>query len=528
MTPFDENGLFHPASGGEGLRRLALRGAGITVFSQTLGFVIQMVGTVILARLLTPDDFGLLIMVTTFSLLLMNVGLNGCTEAVLQREQIDHLLASNLFWINAGLGLVFTFGFAAVAPLLARFYGEPRVAGVAEAVAVTIFFTSLSVQHLALLKRAMRFFEVALNDIVARTVSVLVSVVLAFMGWGYWALVAGAVTLPLVTSVGAWVLCRWVPGPPQRGVGTIPMIRFAIHTYGHFVMDYISRNMDNLLIGWRLGPQPLGFYKKAYDLFILPANQLSAPLTVVAVSTLSRLTGDSAQQRRYFLSALSTLAFIGMGLGACLTLVGKDLIFVLLGPKWEESGRLFTFFGPGIGIMLLYGTHGWIHLSLGRPDRWFRWGIVEVAVTGLLFLLALPWGPAGIAVAWVVSYGVLVIPGLWYAGKPAGLGVAPVVRVVWKFVFASALAGLASAAILRGFSSLAVPPESIAVIGRILVVSGLFLVLYLSAVVLLHGGAEPVSHVAELVKVMVLRRRESPLPRGATARLSSSERQTLA
>src|SRR5436309_14282621 len=103
-------------------------------------------------------------------------------------------------------------------------------------------------------------------------------------------------------------------------------------------------------------------------------NQLPAPLSAVAVSALSRVTCDRARHHRYFLGALSMLAFVGMGLGAGLTLIGRDLIRLLLGPQWEESGRIFSFFGPGIGIMLLYGTHGWIHVSIGRADRWLRWG----------------------------------------------------------------------------------------------------------------------------------------------------------
>src|SRR5207249_3501140 len=156
----------------DGLRRLAVRGAGVTVLSNGLGFALQMIGTVVLARLLTPADYGLVTMVTIFSLIPMNCGLNGFTEAVLQREEVDHTLASNLFWINVGLSLLLTIGFAAAGPLLGWFYGDPRVAAVAVAVALTIFFTSLSVLHLALLKRAMRFTGASANDIVARAVSV--------------------------------------------------------------------------------------------------------------------------------------------------------------------------------------------------------------------------------------------------------------------------------------------------------------------------------------------------------------------
>ncbi|HYL16390.1 MAG TPA: lipopolysaccharide biosynthesis protein [Terriglobales bacterium] len=514
MKPFNANGAFRPAVNSQVLRSLAVRGAGATVLSQSLGFAVQMIATVILARLLTPRDFGLMTMVTTFSLLLLNCGLNGFTEAVLQREEIDHTLASNLFWINLGLGLLLTVSFAAAGPLLARFFGDSRVTRVAVVMSTTIFFTTVSVQHLALLKRAMRFSLVSCNDIIARAVSATVSIILAWAGWGYWALVAGAVALSLATSIGAWAFCRWVPGLPRRGAGTGPMVRFAMSTYGRFTSNYFSRNLDNLLIGWRLGSEPLGFYKKAYDLFVLPANQLSAPLTSVAVSALSRLARDTIQYRRYFLNALSILAFVGMGLGADLTLVGKDLFVLLLGPGWEESGRIFTFFGPGIGVMLLYGTHGWIHLSIGRADRWFRWGLVEFVMTALLFLLGLRWGPVGIAVAWVASFWVLTIPALWYAGRPAALTVASIIAAVWRYVLASALAGCATATITWRITSFAAASGPAGAGARIVMISSVFGGLYVGGVILLHCGCAPLCQVARLLRDMLPSVRSAPGCRG--------------
>lgn len=155
MKPFGTGGAFRPDS--DVVRRLAVRGAGATVLSSGVGLCIQIVGTVILARILTPTDFGLVAMVTTFSLLLANFGLNGFTEAVLQVEQLDRFLASNLFWINAGVGFLLSVSFAAAGSLLTRFYGNPLVAHVAVGVSPMIFLTSLSVLHLALLKRAMHF-----------------------------------------------------------------------------------------------------------------------------------------------------------------------------------------------------------------------------------------------------------------------------------------------------------------------------------------------------------------------------------
>jgi PST family polysaccharide transporter len=292
------------------------------------------------------------------------------------------------------------------------------------------------------------------------------------------------------------------------------MVRFAMSTYGRFIANYCTWNLDNLLVGWRFGPVSLGFYKKAYDLFSLPASQLVAPLTSVVVSTLSRLNRDSAQYRRYLLSALGLTAFVGMGVGADLTLVGRDVIRLLLGPGWEESGRIFTFLGPGIGAMLLYYTHGWVHLSIGRADRWLRWGIVEFTVTGLLFVAGLPWGPVGIAVAWTLSFWILTIPALWYAGRPIQLGIATVIAAVWKYLLASLLAGSASVVISRQLPSFVAASGSIVALAHIAMISALFGILYLGAVILLHRGCAPLYQVAGLLREM--------LPRGRVLRSSAT------
>ena len=509
MKPFDEHGAFRPTAAGHALKRLAVRSAGVTVATQTLLFAIQLIATIVLARLLRPSDFGLLTIATTFSLLLMNCGLNGFTEAVIQKECLDARLSTNVFWLNAALGLGLAGAFATAGPVLARVYGEPRLAPVVAAMSSTIFLTSLSVQHLALLKRAMRFSVVSATDIAGRVASVAISIVLALSGWGYWALVAGTIACSLTTTIGAWVLCRWMPGLPTRDAGTRSIIRFAINTYGRFMTNYFTVNLDNLLVGWRFGPASLGIYKKAYDLFVLPLNQLSAPLTSVAVSALSRMAHDEEQYRRYFLNALSTLAFIGMGLGGCLTLIGNDSVRLLLGPQWKESGRLFTFFGPGIGVMLLYATNGWIHLSVGRPDRWLRWGLVELGVTGLLFALALPYGPAGIATAWVTSYWIMTFPALWYAGRPVHLGLVVLVQAAGRYVVASASAGAVTILIMRelGFSAAADTP--IAALSRIVAISSLFVAAYVAAVIILHGDLSPLSRVARLLKDILPGRRIS-------------------
>jgi PST family polysaccharide transporter len=499
LKPFDHDGEFLPTELGGELRRRAVRGAGVTVFSQGVVFAIQIVAAIVLARLLAPSDFGVVTMVTTFSLLLMSFGLNGYTEAVIQREDLNHHLASNLFWINVGVGILFALIFSAAGSALAKFYNDPRVAHVAVGISLTIFFTNFSVIHLALLKRALLFSVTSANEVLAGILSVVVMIPLAWAGYGYWALVAGAVARPLFQSVGAFYLCRWLPSLPGRANGTADVVKFAMHVYGRFTVNYCDRNMDNLLVGWRFGSDSLGLYKKAYDLFVLPANQLLLPVQEVALSTLSRLDRESGQYRRYFLNGLSILAFIGMAMGAILTLEGKDLIRLLLGPRWDASARIFIFFGPGIGIMLVYHTIGLLHLSLGKADRWFRWVLVEFTVTGLLFLLGLRWGPAGVAAAWTVSFWILFIPAFWYAGKPIRFGVAPMLVIVWKYVLASLTAVVATVAIIHRMTSLALAPGISGVLLRIFIISLMFLVFYLIAVIILHRGPGQLYGFAKLI-----------------------------
>lgn len=502
MKPFDESGRFQTiANGGAELRRLAVKGAGVTVFSQGVMLAVQIAATVVLARLLMPHDFGIVAMVSTFSLLLTSFP--GFTEAVLQKEDLTHSLASNLFWISAAVGVILTVAFAGAGSLLAWFYGDPRVVTVAIALSFQILFNGISIVHQGLLQRAMRFSVVSVNEILARVLSVTVSIVCALAGWEYWALVAGILVFTLSRTVGAWYLCRWMPGLPRRTTGTGSLARYARNVYGRYTVDYLAHNMDNVLVGWRFGAAPLGFYKKAYDLFALPANQLARPLTAVAVSALSRFKDDPARYRRYLLNALAVTAFVGMGLGADLTLTGKDVIRLLLGSKWAPSGRIFTFLGLGIGFMFVHATVDWIHLSIGTTDRYFRWGLVELSVTGLLFILALPWGPEGIAIAWTVSYAILILPAFWYAGKPICLGVSPVISVVWRYMLAAAIGGWTSLVAIRLFPSLGGLPGVPGAFARIVSDSLLFGVLYLGAVVLLHGSWAPLYQVAKLTREML-------------------------
>lgn len=508
MIPFDAGGAFHPTIPGQ-LRSHAVRGAAATLSGAALSLGLRVVGTVILARLLSPADFGVIAMVTTFSLLLMSFGVSGFSEAVIQPKEMNRLQASNLFWISGAIGLVLTIGLAASGGVLARFFRTPTLAAVTVATSISIFITALATIHSALLKRAMRFTAVSAIEVAGLVIYTVVTALLALRGYGYWALVAGIDAQALSTTVATLCVCTWLPGLPRRNVGTRSLLAFAFKVYGRFSTNYFARNFDNFLVGWKFDAVSLGFYKKAYDLFALSASQLTAPLNSVALSALSRLNNDPDRFRRYLANSLGIIAFAGMAVGADLTLVGKDMVRLVLGAKWSESGRIFELFGPGIGVMLLCSTVGWIHLSIGMPGRWFRWTIFETATTALSFVLALHWGVRGIAAAWSLSYWILLIPAFWYAGRPIGFGVSAFLGAVWRYAAASLLAGLITAAALRGTPFAVSPDGAGAALQGAMATSLFFLALYFCLVLLFYRSLAPLRQLAGLMRELVPSRKST-------------------
>ena len=492
--PFDSDRLR------SGLRRKALGGAGATVASQVVIYAIQMVGTVVLARLLTPGDFGLVAMVTAFSLLLQNFGMRGFTEATIQAETVNRRDMSTLFWIQIALSVVLMVLFIALAPVLAWFYGEPRLIGITVAIAVSFLFVALATQHLALLSRNMQFYRVAGNEVIAAVLAQAAAILMALQGLEYWSLVGRRVIPLAAMAAGAWILCRWMPGIPAYTAAIKSMLGFGMNTYGNFVTSYLSRNLDKILIGWRQGAQPLGHYERAYYLFVMPVNQLSYPLTNVAVASLSRVRDDRSRYRMRYLESLSMLALVGMPASAVLTLTGRDLLVLLLGPQWQLAGEIFTIFGPCIGMTLVYGTHGWLHLSLGRADRWFRWGIVELVVTLACFAVGLSFGVIGVAAAYTVSFYVLIGPGLWYAGRPAGFTLRELLSPLWTHTLSAAAAGVASGYILHSIAATAALYGASNAVLRILAASALCLILHFLILASLPGGKRSMADFLRFVR----------------------------
>jgi len=382
-----------------GLKRRSIKSASVTLISQSLGSVIKVIGAIILARILAPDDFGLLSMTATFILLLQNFGVNGFTEAIIQQEHINHQQVSSLFWINIAISFFLASILVFFSPLVASFYQDNRLVPIINIMSISILMGGLSTQHIALLARNMKFTRIAAIRLTASLLSVAIGITLAQQNFGYWALVARRLSLPTIIAIGSWLLCTWVPGVPKFNKQVKKLLFFGFFTYGNFLMNYLRINIDKILIGRIFGSEPLGNNDRAYHLSNVIPQQMTVPISGVAISTLSRLRDEPLRYTRYVQTLLSTLGFLCMPASMLLTIIGNDLIILLLGSHWQEAGKLFSALGPGIGMLVIYNTHGWIHLSLGNAKRLFNWGIFSLAVTILLFIIGIQFGTIGVGIA---------------------------------------------------------------------------------------------------------------------------------
>ena len=384
------------------------------MFSQLFTFVIQFGGITVLARLLIPEYFGLVAMVAALTNLAVLFSDMGLSAATIQRENISEQQVSNLFWINALIGLAIFMTVAGCAPLICIFYEEPRLTGIALALSISFFFGALSIQHQALLKRHMMFRRLAVVEIAAMLISTLFGIGSALLNAGYWALVFMQIMLPFSKMIGLWMACPWRPKCWTRGVGARELFNFGMNVTGFNLVNYFSRNLDKILLGRWHGSGPLGFYSNAYQLVLFPINKINGPITTAVLPALSRLQNDPDQYREYYKNALRIIAAAGTPLVFFLCLMADEVIFILLGDQWGQAVPIFRLLTPAAWCAVTNVATGWVYMSLGHVNRQLKWGIWASVFLCICMILGVRWGAWGMALAVSISRIIQKCPGLWY------------------------------------------------------------------------------------------------------------------
>lgn len=427
----------------------AFRGGLVSMSGQAAKFALQLISTVALARLLSPADFGMVAMVASITGFVAAFKDGGLAEATVQRSRITHEQVSLLFWVNCGLSFLTALVVVALSPFIAWFYREPRLVGIAMVSSGAFIFGGFIVQHQALLVRQMRFKTIAAVEIAASACAVTTAIVMAWQNFGYWALVALNVSTYIYGAIFVWWSCGWRPGRIKRLVGARSMIAFGGNLTASGVVNYFTRNFDNILIGRVLGSTAIGVYSKAFALLTLPINQINVPFGDIVVPALSRLQGDSRQFRDFYLRSLRGLCTLVVPIVVMSFFLAEDVVLLLLGPKWSPVARVFQCLAPAALVTAISSAPAWLCISTGRARHLLHSSLVSAPVCVSGFLIGIRWGVTGVALSFSVTLTASFVWFVWYSSKGSFVSVRDTAKTVLSVLIPALSAGAVALLVRR-------------------------------------------------------------------------------
>jgi O-antigen/teichoic acid export membrane protein len=424
-------------------KQKSVRGGLATIFGQVFGMVLQIGTMLILARLLSPSDYGLQSMVVTVTAFFSLFKDAGLSVATVQRDHLTEEQISTLFWLNIAIGLLLTLLVAAMAPLLVAIYREPRLLWLTVASSSAFLFNSLAVQHRALMERSMRFVAGVKIDILCAVVGTVIAIGMAACGFGYWALICQNISLPIVGTIAVWTSMPWIPGRPRWSRELRPMVRFGTTVTLNSIIVYIAYNSEKLLLGRYWGASSLGIYGRAYQLATLPVQQLINAVHPVAFSALSRMQHEPERLIQLFLKSLSLIVSLIVPIVISTALFPEDIVRVVLGVKWLSVTPVLRLLSPTVLVLMLLNPFSWFLRATGRVGRSLNTAFLICPMVIIGILIGLPKGPQGVAIGYSTAMALVLGPVVVWAIHGTGITLKAYWNAVQKPLAAGALAGAA-------------------------------------------------------------------------------------
>jgi O-antigen/teichoic acid export membrane protein len=416
------------------LTQKTVSGATWTGASSGLTQAISLLGTLVLARLLTPEDYGLVGMARLAIGLIAIFRELGTTAAIIQRKQLSQEFLSSIFWANLALAVV-TFGLAiATSPLVALFFHQSKIGPIMRLLAAGFIISALSSVPSALLNREMAFRKVMMIEVGSATFATCLAVGMALRGAGAWSLVISSLAGTCITTVFLWWSCPWRPRWLLDWMELRSIASFSLNLSGFNLVNYFSRNADNAIVGRYLGAYQLGFYQVAYNLMLYAVQNISQVMGRVLFPIFAKVQDDNVRFRQAYTKAASTIAVVTFPMMAGVMAVAEPFVRAVLGEKWHPVASLLIILAP-VGLMQsVVTTVGNIYYAKGRADWLFRWGLIATALSVGSFLVGLPWGIQGVAVAYLIVNLLLVYPAFALPFRLIDLKMNDFLRPLWPIL----------------------------------------------------------------------------------------------
>jgi PST family polysaccharide transporter len=425
------------------LKKNTISGIKWTTLSKILRQIVQFIVIIVLSRILNPSDFGLismLIVFTGFANILQNFGL---ASAIIQKKDVTQSQLSTIFWLNVIIGLILTTSFILLSKPIADFYNEPQLYSITIFLAFNFLITAFTTVQEALIRKRMDFNKLFAVEIIAVSLAGVLSILAAYNDYGVWSLVIQNIIIHLSSAIILWFIAEWRPSLTIQIKSTLPLLKYGANLAGFNIINYFSRNTDNLVIGKYLNASALGIYSRAYQLMLLPVSEVNQILTKVMFPVFSSIQEDTDRIKSIYLKATRMIAFVTFPLMLTISILAEPLVVTLYGIKWKDVATIlsiFSFYGLTQSITT---TIGWIFSALGKPDLQFKLGIINTAIAITSIIIGLKWGIIGVTVSYTVcSIIILLYPNWYFAFRLIKLSVKEMINNLTPITIISTITGL--------------------------------------------------------------------------------------
>lgn len=390
-----------------------------------------------LARILDPEVFGVVAMVTVFSNFAVFLVDAGFTTAIIQRQDTtnDHL--STVFWTNIAIGIFLFLLFFICSGPLAALYKTETLQPVTQITGLVFIFSSLGVVQNALLVKKLDFKTKSLINWVATLTAYVIGIILAIYGFGIWSIVVLNLAIVLINTVLLWVTSSWLPSFYFSWQRLKELSHVGTNVLGDTLVNYWSRNADNFLIGKYVGSEGLGIYSRAYTIMLLPIRNITAVLIRVLFPAFSTIQNDLTKIRAVYLKTIRYISFIAFPAMFGLAVLAQEFVTIFFGEQWLAMIPILQWLAVLGAFQSIISLNGVIYNSLGKANIAFRVSLVVNTVLIASFIIGL-WidGLMGLTIAYFIAGTVLSVPVYYIAIKQIELKLIDAVKTLWGSICA--------------------------------------------------------------------------------------------
>jgi O-antigen/teichoic acid export membrane protein len=395
------------------LRHRTVAGLGWNAGTQALGKAFQFAVTIALARLLGPNEFGLVAMILVFTGLASSIADIGLGASIVQARTLSDENLDAAFWLNIAIGTTLTIILIVGAPSVSEFYGEPLLRPLTIALAFKFILDSTTVVQYALFQKNLDFRARFWIEIIAIPVAGIIAVAMALGGAGVWSLVGLYLCGDIVRTTTVWHLSSWRPRCRFRFAAVKGLLKFGQHLTGSNIVGYCAQNFHKLVIGRQIGSSALGIYNLSDHLMRVPLTNITGIAGAVMFPALSELQSNVDSAKSAYLRANRMIALVTFPMTLGLCALAEPAVLTIYGDKWNAAISIIQVLCLAGLAQSVYGTAPWIFLSRGRPDILFRLSVLSLLVRGAGVLIGMHWGLLGIAWAYVLGHYLCLLYPTW-------------------------------------------------------------------------------------------------------------------